>query len=88
MPVSVRIPVRYGSSRAAQPATDDEQTLRVRCDACGVRAYVVMSDDADPAVVLAFCAHHFALHESALRAAGWSVEIDERALLNNTGVPS
>jgi len=80
-----RVPVK-----TARPALTTERTpprvgrLKIadRCDACGARAYVAAEiHDVD----LLFCAHHFAQHETAIRAVAdeilderWQIEQEER----------
>lgn len=47
-----------------------------RCDACGAKAYVLTQITGGR--FIAWCAHHYAVHDSALRASGSSVRVDLR----------
>lgn len=61
----------------------DELTSADRCDTCGSQAYVRVNNGQ---LTLDFCGHHFAKLDEALDQQGWSIAIDERALLTRKSV--
>lgn len=51
-----------------------------RCDRCQAQAFVQVASPSS-GLLLLFCGHHFAKHESTFASGGWTVD-DQRHLIN------
>lgn len=63
-----------------------------RCDGCGLRSYVwwlypVTGEDEYGGLKLSTCFHCARIHESALKAKGWTIALDARYLLTGKREP-
>lgn len=65
------------SARSLTPDAFRASAIREQCDRCPARARVILHYDERR---LAFCGHHYHLHEVDLIVQGWLIGLDERGV--------